>query len=327
MHIKSVCVIAVWCLLTAAEFCQSGDAESDASLTIYLPREIELRQETVTLGQVGIIRGAESLAAEAGRIVLGRLSAPGQDITIDRSMILSRLACNQISSSKVEITGAEEVTVTQRSDVIEGAEFVELAESFLRDNFSEGSIYQIRTVRVPQDFILPASGEEVKTSACLVGSGGGNQAKVRIMLLAGDRQIGVREVDFRVQYNSRRAVTTAEIPAGAVFTPENTRIETAASNQAEPADWRAPYGLVCKHRLAANTVIGPNMAAQAKPQVIIKRNQNVVIRIERGGLVVMATGKAMQNGCSGEYVKVKNADSQRIILAKVKEDGTVEPLL
>jgi flagella basal body P-ring formation protein FlgA len=327
MHIKSVCVIAVWCLLMAAEFCQSGDAESDASLTIYLPRQIELRQETVTLGQVGIIRGGESLAAEAGKIVLGRLSAPGQNMTIDRSMILSRLACHQIPASKVELTGAEEVTVTQKRDAIKGDEFVELAESFLRENFSGGSICQAKAVRIPQDFVLPGSGEELKTSACLIGSGSGNPVKVRIMLLAGDRQIGVREVDFRVQYNSRRVVTSAQIPAGAVFTPENTRIETAASNQAEPVGWKAPYGLICKRQLAANTVIGPNMAAEAKPQVIIKRNQNVVIRIEKGGLVVMATGKAMQNGCSGEYVKVKNADSQRIILAKVKEDGTVEPVL
>jgi flagella basal body P-ring formation protein FlgA len=326
MHIKGVCVIAVWCLLMAAEFCQSGDAESDASLTIYLPREIELRQETVTLGQVGIIRGGELLAAEAGKIVLGRLSGPGQNMTIDRSKILSRLACSQIPASKVELTGAEEVTVTQKRDVIKGDEFVELAESFLRENFSGGSIYQAKAVRIPQDFVLPASGEEVKTSASLVNRSS-NPVKVRITLFTGDKQIGVRDVDFRVQYNSRRAVTAVEIPAGAMFTPENTRIETAASNQPEPADWKAPYGLICKRTLAVNTVIGPNMAAQAKPQVIIKRNQNVVIRIERGGLVVTATGKAMQNGCSGEYVKVKNADSQRIILAKVKEDGTVEPIL
>jgi flagella basal body P-ring formation protein FlgA len=36
-------------------------------------------------------------------------------------------------------------------------------------------------------------------------------------------------------------------------------------------------------------------------------------------------GIAMQDGRAGDYIKVRNTDSQRIILAKIKEDGTVEP--
>ncbi|MHC4087226.1 MAG: flagella basal body P-ring formation protein FlgA [Planctomycetota bacterium] len=35
----------------------------------------------------------------------------------------------------------------------------------------------------------------------------------------------------------------------------------------------------------------------------------------------------MQEGRTGEYIKVRNLNSQRIILARVKEDGTVEPVL
>jgi flagella basal body P-ring formation protein FlgA len=34
----------------------------------------------------------------------------------------------------------------------------------------------------------------------------------------------------------------------------------------------------------------------------------------------------MQEGRAGEYIKVRNLDSQRMILAKVNEDGTVEPI-
>jgi flagella basal body P-ring formation protein FlgA len=41
---------------------------------------------------------------------------------------------------------------------------------------------------------------------------------------------------------------------------------------------------------------------------------------------VTATGKAMEKGRLGECIKVKNIDSQRVILAKVNEDGTVEPV-
>jgi len=62
------------------------------------------------------------------------------------------------------------------------------------------------------------------------------------------------------------------------------------------------------------------------PPVIVKRNRTVVIRIERPGLLITAIGKAMQDGRAGDYIKVKNVDSQRIIFARVNADGTVEPV-
>jgi len=68
------------------------------------------------------------------------------------------------------------------------------------------------------------------------------------------------------------------------------------------------------------------MIGPARPAVVVGRNQTVVIRIERPGILVTAIGKAMQDGRVGEYIKVRNVDSQRIILAKVNEDGAVEPI-
>ncbi|MHC4096376.1 MAG: flagellar basal body P-ring formation chaperone FlgA [Planctomycetota bacterium] len=73
--------------------------------------------------------------------------------------------------------------------------------------------------------------------------------------------------------------------------------------------------------------MGPHMVGPVKPAVIVRRNQNVVIRIERPLLLITAIGKTMQEGRTGEYIKVRNLNSQRIILARVKEDGTVEPVL
>ncbi len=34
----------------------------------------------------------------------------------------------------------------------------------------------------------------------------------------------------------------------------------------------------------------------------------------------------MQEGRAGEYIKVRNVDSRRVISAKVNKDGTVEPV-
>ena len=60
--------------------------------------------------------------------------------------------------------------------------------------------------------------------------------------------------------------------------------------------------------------------------MIVNRNQNVIIKIDRFGLLVTAAGKALQKGCAGENIKVQNVDSNRIIVAKINEDGSVEPV-
>jgi flagella basal body P-ring formation protein FlgA len=84
---------------------------------------------------------------------------------------------------------------------------------------------------------------------------------------------------------------------------------------------------VTGRRLSADTVIRPGMVGPLKPQLLLKRNQSVVIQIEKLGLLVTAVGKTMQEGRVGEYIKVRNIDSQRVILARVNENGTVEPVL
>ncbi len=59
--------------------------------------------------------------------------------------------------------------------------------------------------------------------------------------------------------------------------------------------------------------------------MVVARNQGVVIQIKKPGLTISAMGEAMQDGKVNEYIKVKNIDSQKVLVAKVNDDGTVEP--
>ena len=109
---------------------------------------------------------------------------------------------------------------------------------------------------------------------------------VRIVVLADGKEIATREVTFIPRYNCRRAVALVDIPAGAVISSDNVKMETVLSNSAEPVGWNPPYGLIAKRRIAANSVICSHMVGPAKPQILLRRNQTVVIRIERPGLSV-----------------------------------------
>jgi len=332
-----------WGSVQSSQKDSAGFPQGGVPLQIYLPREVTIEEDYLKLGQVSIIRGEESLVAKASEITLGRLSVPGQKIVVDRPTVLSRLACNGIPARKVTLTGAEKITVKKQHQVIKGSKFVELASAFLRNNLPDGSVCQLNPLWIPKDLFIGKLSKDVrlyprlvKSSARGTGSplrgssapprGNLNQVKVQIAVFADGKEVAVREVTLRLKYNHRTVVTLVEIPAGAVISPENVKIEKIVSNYPEPVNWSPPYGLIARRRLPVNTVIRPDMVGPVKSAVVVGRNETVVIRIERPAFLVTALGKAMQKGQAGEYIKVRNLDSQRIILAKVNEDGTVEPI-
>jgi len=329
---KSARIIVTCVITTLALFCRASanndpdGSQTESGLKVYLPREVTVKDCSLSLGRVAIIQGRESLVAKAGKIALGRISMPGQNIVIDRPTILSRLACNGIPTSMVTLTGAEEIAVKQQHQIISSDEFVSLARSFLESHRPGASVSQWSAIRKPEDFVVPGADKDVRFSPRLVESGATNQATVEIGMFAGDEKIGEREVVFALKYECRQAVTKVDIPAGGVISPENVEIQRKQSDYPEPVDWKTPYGLIAKRRLPANTVLRLSMIGPVESPTVVERNQSVVIRIEKPGFLITAVGKAMQDGKAGEYIKVRNADSQRIILARINADGSVEPV-
>jgi hypothetical protein len=249
-------------------------------LTIKLPAEATVESENLTLGQIAVITGDESQAAKAGQVTLGKISLPGQKLTIDRTLIVSRLASSGIAANDTVITGAEKVIVSQKTSVIKGESFVESAASFLTANVKEPTISKWELVRAPAELVLVNRNQNIELKPRMVSRGANGQANVEVSVIADGQAAGTRLIAFRPKYIAQKTAATSD--------------SDKAKTQKEPA--------------------------------IIERNQNVCIRIDKGGLVVTASGKAMQPGKSGEKIKVRNIDSQRVILAKVNEDGTVEPV-
>jgi len=324
MKIKQLGLI-VALLMTMAQIASGGQAPP-YNLTIRLPREVTVSSETLTLGQIAMITGDEAIAAKAKEVELGRISMPGQKITIDRSLIRSRLACSGITGCEPALLGADKVTVKQLVKVIKGDSFVESARSFLSENVKEQAIARWEPLRALAELVLSNQPQSIELLPRLVSRGANGQTTVEISVVADGVVSGTRQVVFRPKYNVRRAVTVVEVRAGEALTTSNTRIENVVADEVQPTEWTPPYGLVAVRNLAAGSVIGPGMVKTPKPQVIIERNQTVIIRIDKPGLVVTAIGKTMQQGKLDELIKVKNIDSQRVIMARVNEDGTVEPV-
>lgn len=317
--------MTVVCLLLPA-FVPASAKNRSEKLNIYLPREITICKDSLTLDQVGIVRGDESLVSKAGNIVLGHFSTPGQNIVIDRNTILSRLACNGIPVSRVALTGAEAAVVKRQHRLITGKQFVEKATAYLKNNLPDASICRWDVLHIPADLTLPGADGETEFLCRLIQNGAANQCSVRVTAVQSGREMGRREVMFRFSYQCRKVITKTPIIKGQVISAENIKIEKSVSRYPESPGWTAPYGLVAARSMPAKTIITTEMVSNPRPEVLIKRNQSVAIKIENTGILATAVGKALQDGVVGEYIKVQNVDSKIIIMAKIAEDGTVEPV-
>jgi len=303
------------------------DAESDVLLQVHLPREVMVQDSHLSLSQVSVIRGPGVVVAKASKVGLGRFSVPGQKVVLDRPTILSCLASSGIPSAQVRLTGAEAVTVRRQLKIVETADLIAAAEQFLRQFPAARAACKIIPVIRPKDLVLSEVPEQVELKPRLVRRGARGQVTVEVAVMVDGRNMGTRNVAFRLRYERRRVVAIDQIPEGTVLSPENVKIEAVESDWPEPVGWKPPYGQATIRTVPANAAIRADMIGPVRSAVFVRRNQTVQIRLDRAGLLVTAMGTALQEAHAGECLKVRNADSNRIIICRVKVDGTVEPML
>ena len=318
------------CLPAVAGYAQGRsdvNVPENVWLQIHLPREVTASQSTFDLSQIAVVRGSSQWVSAAGRIGLGRIALPGQRIIVDRATILSRLGASGIPADKVLLTGADAVTVRNGQKIIEAEEFVGAAQQVLRGMFANRSVVEMTTMVKPKDLALITEPKRIQFEPKVTQSDSRGLVTVQVRAVADGREVGVRDIPFRLKFEVRQVVAAKEIPQGTALSAENCRVEKRTSDRPEPANWQPPYGLVTIRTVAADQDVRADMLQSPEPAILVRRNEAVTIRIQRPGLTIEAMGLALQEGRAGEPVKVRNVDSSRIIVCKVNADGTVEPVL
>lgn len=77
---------------------------------------------------------------------------------------------------------------------------------------------------------------------------------------------------------------------------------------------------VAKRTLTAGRPI--SLSALADP-VLIERGQSTRLVFTAGDLVITATGVSLQPGSAGDFIKIRNIDSGRVVTGTVLGDGSV----
>lgn len=82
-------------------------------------------------------------------------------------------------------------------------------------------------------------------------------------------------------------------------------------------------GMTAKRTLSA---FKPITLSQLQQPLLVKRDQDVTIISQIGEITAQTSGVAMKNGYKGDVIKVRNAESQRVISAAVEDTGIVKAI-
>ena len=317
---KKLVVFMVVCLAAPAF------AGPDEQVRIHLPREIEVESGSLTINSIGVVVCADvKLAAQAGAVAMGRGPWAREEIVIDRRTILSRLAANGIDKKQVKLSGARKVKVRHKEQLVGTEKIVGAAKAFLAKSGSESeeSIWQL--VGKPGELMATGS-KDFELQARLARQISSNRVIVEISAVGADGVVGRSKSTFQKAYVWRQVVAVKKIRAGGVITPGNTKIRSVSISN-KPRAWVSPYGMVARRSVEVGTVIGPGVVMEKTRQTIVRRGQTVVMRIKGPGFTVSTIGQVLQDGRDGDFIKVRNIDTKRVVSARVRFDGTVEPII
>lgn len=197
-------------------------------------------------------------------------------------------------------------------------------EAFIRERV-EG---EPRSIDLPSlrafDFEVAAGAGEVRTelsSQSEVPLQG--RVAISVSLFVGDRLLKRGVVSPHVAMPDRVLVATRSLARGHVLSPADL-VLVERDRSTSPRDvLRAPrevVGLRVKRSLPADQIL---RAQDVEPVPVVERGDRVTLVLQRGALMIQATGKAQETGGIGDWIRVVNLDSKREISGRVDQEGRV----
>lgn len=109
-------------------------------------------------------------------------------------------------------------------------------------------------------------------------------------------------------------------PVNDVGLSERTFVIKADAVPLYVTDINQALNKVAKRTLTAGRPI--SLSSLGDP-VLVERGQSTRLVFSAGDLVITATGVSLQPGSAGDFIKVRNIDSGRVITGTVLSDGSV----
>ena len=289
--------------------------------TITLKQEACVKGPQVTLGEVADIAGDHT--EKLGGVELAPAAPPGDSRRVEKFLIEARLKTAGVGADTFELRGASAVVARTlhldvTRDVIE-----QNVRAFIEHEMPWKPEDAVIEVALPPGELVVPEGElgfewKLDPEFRFIGTGGIRGA------VTVDGEVK-RSFLCKVSIEAYDKVVVASVPIerGNALAAGKVTLERRAMSGLKDAVFHDPSEL---KGLVARRAIGPGEVVTRRslaPQIIIKRNQLVVVETEALGLQIETQARAGSDGAVGDVVICVNPNSNQAFQGVVRQDGVV----
>ncbi|SHJ80669.1 flagella basal body P-ring formation protein FlgA [Malonomonas rubra DSM 5091] len=201
-------------------------------------------------------------------------------------------------------------------------EMAEVLSDFLTDASERlpGVELRFTAMRLPQPFTVPTGHLDFQVIPAKPGVIGSR--RVTLMTRVDDRVVSNRSIRVEIEALAEILVAADNLRRGEILDKTN-----AIFQQQNIAKLKQPLFIadeVLGKRLKRSVRLGqPILRKQVEFPPLVNRGDRVVIRVERGSLLLTAAGEAKQDGVLDETIRVLNVNTHKEIRCRVLGPGLV----
>lgn len=310
-------------------------------VVVRLRPEAQSRSATIRLGDVADVSAADpALQRQLREVDLIDVTAPEGVQRLGRRFIDLRLQLAGFSAEDYELTGPAEVVLTLGAEAAAPSQLPRPTDASLeelaRAEFS-------RTLHVPESDLrvtlsapvmesllggVPPTAD-LRVDVAPRGQPGLGQSAMLVRVFAGERLLASRTAQFDVARQTPVLVAAVTLARGEVLTPEKLREERRfLLHPADSLTIEQVVGQQLTAGLAAGEIVQTRHVmrpvAGTDPPVIQARDPVRVTARRAGLIVVLRNAEALQSGRPGQLIRVRNPDTNQVIVGRVVAAGEVE---
>ena len=316
--------ILLFFLFSGTAFSAGNSYSISQQVKILLPQSSVINSDEYTLGEIAQIEGENILMLDKlTEIIIGKSPLPGRNLTVTRSLILSRLRSKGINVKHLDFPGSDKTVIQRAALKISGSDIEQVVLKHIKDT-NKNLDLKPRLLAKIRDIFLP------RGQVSYVISSKGKYKK----------EGGYRNYDVEFSINGKPVRTVPVRTYLKIYKEVYVARDTIKREQLiEESDLlkirknvdRIPREYVTdKDQLIGKITtrtINPSETISVKTLAIpplVKSGDRIQIVYETPFLRLSAPGISLSKGRKGERIPVKNSDSKLVVFATVKTRNIVQ---
>jgi len=290
-----------------------------SDVVIVLKKEVYLENSRFNLGDIAVINGSDiKLISRLSDVFLGEV--PHREKSkrnITPAEIVMKLGQVGIDVEDIEIGGASVASVYPKLQIISSDDVSKAVKEFIFENMPwDREDVIVETPRRGSDIAVKYGDISIEIAPRSRNQYIGSVRYTAIISVGGVVQKSV-DLSLKISVFKKVLVASRRIKRGEMLNPGNlimVRRQLSANAKDAIDNPAEAVGMIAARNISVQGVIKQKYLTLP---LIVKNREVVKLIFQTGGLNVQTMAVARENGSLGDYVRVQNVDSKKIIYGRV----------